>query len=153
MNDRNGYDIEDLHAGMTASFSRKICDEDIHAFAALSGDHNAIHVDDAYAATTMFRGRVAHGFLAASLISGAVSRGLPGPGSVYLDQQLRFLAPVRPGDTVIATVTVKGTDPVRAQAVLETVCRVGERVVVDGEATVLTSSSVRRARMLASASD
>jgi 3-hydroxybutyryl-CoA dehydratase len=146
MNDSNGYDVEDLRAGMTASFSRTIRDADIHAYAALSGDDNPVHVDEAFAASSVFRGRVVHGFFVASLISAAVSRKLPGPGSVYLNQQLRFLAPVRPGDTVLATVTVKQTDPTSSQVVLETVCRVGEQVVVDGQATVLATSSVRRAR-------
>lgn len=147
MNEQNGYDIEDLHAGMSASFAKTITEADILLFADLSGDNNAIHTDEAFASTTIFRGRVAHGFLSASVISAAVSRCLPGPGTVYLDQQLRFRAPVRPGDTVQAAVTVVSVDLDRAQAVLQTVCRVEGRVVIDGEATVMTSSSARRARM------
>ena len=91
------------------------------------------------------------GFLTASVISAAVANRLPGPGTVYLGQQLRFRAPVRPGDTVQATVTVKSVDLEKARAVLETVCYVKGKVVIDGEATVMTTSSVRRARAAASA--
>ena len=147
MNEQNGYDIEDLHVGMTACFSRTLTEADIIVFAGLSGDNNPVHFNEEYASTTAFRGRVAHGFLVASLISAALSNRLPGPGAIYREQQLRFRAPVCPGDTVHATVTVKQVDLDKAIAVLETVCQVRDRVVIDGEATVQMSSSARRNRM------
>lgn len=145
MNELSGYDIEELRPGMQATFSKTITDADIVLFAGVSGDSNAVHTDDEFAATTAFGGRIAHGFLTASVISAAIANRLPGPGTVYLGQQLAFRAPVRPGDTVRATVTVLSTDEAKARAVLSTVCRVGDKVVVEGEATVMTTSRVRRA--------
>jgi 3-hydroxybutyryl-CoA dehydratase len=144
MNALNGYDIEDLRPGMQATFSKTITESDIVLFAAVSGDNNAVHTNEEYAATTHFNGRIAHGFLSASVISAAVANRLPGPGTVYVAQQMEFLAPVRPGDTVHATVTVVSTDEAKARAVLQTVCRVRDTVVIDGKATVMTTSLVRR---------
>ena len=149
MNEQYGHDIEDLHVGMSASFAKTITEADIVLFAGVSGDNNAVHTNEEFARTTTFGGRIAHGFLTASVISAAVANRLPGPGTVYLGQQLRFRAPVRPGDTVQATVAVKSIDLAKARAVLETVCRVGDQVVVDGEATVMTTSAARRAALQA----
>jgi len=115
-------------------------------FAGVSGDNNAVHVNEEFAASTRFGGRIAHGFLTASVISAAVANRLPGPGTVYLGQQMQFRAPVRPGDTVHATVTVLSVDVPKARAMLSTICRVRDQVVIDGEATVMTTSSARRAR-------
>jgi 3-hydroxybutyryl-CoA dehydratase len=139
MNAQNGYDIEDLQPGMQATFSKTITEADIVLFAGVSGDNNAVHVNEEFAATTVFGGRIAHGFLTASVISAAVANRLPGPGTIYLGQQMRFRAPVRPGDTVHATVTVQSVDVARARAVLSTVCRVQDTVVIDGEAQVMTT--------------
>ena len=149
MNEQYGHDIEDLHVGMSASFAKTITEADIVLFAGVSGDNNAVHTNEEFAATTSFGGRIAHGFLTASVISAAVANRLPGPGTVYLGQQLRFRAPVRPGDTVHAIVTVKSVDLLKARAVLDTVCRVRDVVVIDGEATVMTTSSARRQAKLA----
>ena len=140
----NGYDIEDLRPGMSATFSKTITEADIVLFAGVSGDNNAVHINEEFASSTQFGGRIAHGFLTASVISAAVANRLPGPGTVYVSQQMRFLAPVRPGDTVHATVTVMSTDEVKARAVLSTVCNVNGTVVIDGEATVKTTSLARR---------
>lgn len=145
MNDLNGYDIEDLSVGMSATFSKTITEADIVLFAGVSGDTNAIHVNEEYAATTAFKGRIAHGFLSASVISAAVANRLPGPGAIYMDQRLKFLAPVRPGDTVHATVTVREVIADRGRVVLHTTCTVKGAVVIDGEALVKVDSSVRRA--------
>ena len=145
MNAQFGHDIEDLHAGMTASYAKTITEADIVLFAGVSGDNNAVHTNEEFAQTTIFGGRIAHGFLSASVISAAVANRLPGPGTVYLSQALRFKAPVRPGDTVHATVTVKSLNPEKARAELETVCTVKGKVVIEGEALVMTSSSARRA--------
>jgi 3-hydroxybutyryl-CoA dehydratase len=144
MNDLNGYDIEDLRPGMQATYSKTITEADIVLFAAVSGDNNAVHTNEEFAATTRFGGRIAHGFLTASVISAAVANRLPGPGAVYLGQQMRFRAPVRPGDPVHATVKVLSVDLARARAVLATECRVKDVVVIDGEATVMTTSAAAR---------
>lgn len=144
MNDQNGYDIEDLRVGMSATFSKTITEADIVMFAGVSGDINAIHINEEFASTTAFRGRIAHGMLSASVISAAVANRLPGPGTVYLNQQLNFLAPVRPGDTVHATVSVREVGE-RGRAVLDTICTVKGVKVIDGEATVKVDSSARRA--------
>ena len=110
MNNENGYDFEDLKVGMTATFAKTITEADIILFAGASGDNNAMHINEEFAAETPFKGRIAHGMLTASVISAAIAGRLPGPGTVYLGQNLRFRAPVRPGDTVHATVTVTGLD-------------------------------------------
>lgn len=144
MNDQNGYDIEDLRVGMSATFSKTITEADIVMFAGVSGDINAMHINEEFAATTAFKGRIAHGMLSASVISAAVANRLPGPGTIYLNQQLNFLAPVRPGDTVHATVSVREVGE-RGRAVLDTICTVKGVKVIDGEATVKVDSSVRRA--------
>ena len=145
MNDLNGYDIEDLSVGMSATFSKTITEADIVLFAGVSGDTNALHVNEEYAATTAFKGRIAHGFLSASVISAAVANRLPGPGAIYMDQHLKFLAPVRPGDTVHATVTVREVIADRGRVVLHTTCSVKGTMVIDGEALVKVDSSVWRA--------
>lgn len=151
MNELDGYDIEDLRPGMNATFSKTITEADIVLFAGVSGDSNAIHINEEYAATTAFKGRIAHGMLSASVISAAVANRLPGPGAIYLEQHLKFLAPVRPGDTVHASITVKEVIAERGRAVLETTCSVKGTVVISGEALVKVDSSVRRAAKAAAA--
>ncbi|MFT3814944.1 MAG: MaoC family dehydratase [Acidovorax sp.] len=145
MNALNGYDFEDLEEGMCASFAKTITEADIVLFSGVSGDTNAVHLDEEFAQTTPFKGRIAHGMLAASVISAAMAGRLPGPGSVYLGQSLRFKAPVRPGDTVRATVTVKELDAERRRVTLSTVCSVGDRPVIEGEALVMPTSRAARA--------
>ena len=145
MNELNGHDIEDLRPGLSATFSRTITEADIVLFAGVSGDNNAVHLNDEFARSTPFGGRIAHGMLSASVISAAIANRLPGPGTIYLGQQLKFRAPVRPGDTVHATVEVVSVDLERARAVLSTTCRVRDKVVIDGEASVMTTSSRQRA--------
>jgi 3-hydroxybutyryl-CoA dehydratase len=145
MNEMNGHDIEDLQVGMQATFSKTITEADIVLFAGVSGDNNALHVNEEFASTTRFGGRIAHGFLTASVISAAVANHLPGPGTIYLSQQLNFRAPVRPGQTVHASVSVSAIDRARRRVTLDTVCRVGEMVVIDGQALVMTTSSAKRA--------
>jgi len=144
MNEQHGYDIEDLSVGMTACYGKTVTDADIVLFAGVSGDNNAVHTNQEFAAATVFGSRIAHGMLSASFISAALGTRLPGPGSIYLGQTLRFKAPVRPGDTVNVTVTVTSVDLKRARVVLETVCRVGTTVVVVGEAELMVTSVARR---------
>lgn len=129
-----------LTVGDRASRTMTITDETIHTFADLTGDHNPVHLDDAYAAGTRFGRRIAHGMIAAGLISATLANDLPGPGTVYLGQTLQFKAPVFPGDTITATVEVKSVRPDKPIVVLTTVCtnQDGARVL-EGEATVLVS--------------
>jgi 3-hydroxybutyryl-CoA dehydratase len=146
MNELDGYDIEDLKVGMSASFAKTISEADIVLFAAASGDNNAMHINEEYAQTTPFMGRIAHGMLSASVISAAIAGRLPGAGTIYLEQSLRFKAPVRPGDTVHATVTVKEISPEKGRVRLSTVCTVAGKVVVDGDALVKPTSREFRVR-------
>lgn len=144
MNPRNGYDIEDMKVGMSAETTKTITDADIVLFAGVSTDFNAVHMDEEYARTTPFGGRIAHGMLSASLLSAVLGNQLPGPGVVYLSQSLRFRAPVRIGDTVHARVTVKEVVTEKCRVVLDTVCTVLDKVVIDGEAMVMTTSRRKR---------
>ena len=148
MNDLNGYDIEDLSIGMSATFAKTITEADIVMFAGASGDNNAVHINEEFAQTTQFKGRIAHGMLTASVISAAIAGRLPGPGTIYLGQNLRFKAPVRPGDTVHATVTVKELVNERGRVSLGTVCTVDGRVVIDGDALVMPTSRKSRPLMV-----
>ena len=134
---RRGYAVEELRVGMTAELSRTIDEDDLHRFAALCGDRNPLHFDDAYAADAGFGSRIAHGALTAGLISTLLGTRLPGPGSIYLSQSLRFRAPVHVGETVVVRATVTGVAPERRRVSLRTVCSVDDVVVIDGEALVL----------------
>lgn len=136
-NPSRGYTIGELKVGMTASHEHVVTAQDVEAFAAVSGDHNPVHLDEAYAKTTRFKGRIAHGMLVASYISTVLAAKLPGPGTIYLGQTLTFKAPVRLGDKVDVRVTVSEVVPEKNRAILKTQCRVGETVVLEGEATVL----------------
>jgi 3-hydroxybutyryl-CoA dehydratase len=140
MNALQGYDIEDLAPGMSASFSKTITEADIVLFAAVSGDNNAVHINEEFARGTRFGGRIAHGMLSASVISAAIAGRLPGPGTIYLGQNLRFKAPVRPGDTVHAVVTVKEIVPEKQRVTLSTVCSVDGKTVIEGDAVVMPTS-------------
>lgn len=132
-----GYRFEDLTVGMSASVSRTVSEADILMFAGVSGDTNPVHLDQEFAASTMFGGRIAHGMLSAGLISAVFGTRLPGPGCIYLSQNLKFKAPVKIGDTVVARVTVKELKSEKRRAVFSTVCTVGDTVVLDGEAELL----------------
>ncbi|TXG78505.1 MAG: MaoC family dehydratase [Rhodocyclaceae bacterium] len=144
MNPQNGYDIEDLSVGMSAEIAKTITDADLVLFAGVSTDVNAVHMDEEFGKTTMFGGRIAHGMLTASLISAVLGNRLPGPGTIYLSQSLRFRAPVRPGETVHAKVTVKEVLVDKSRVVLDTICAVGDKVVIDGEATLMATSRRKR---------
>ena len=145
MNELGGYDLDDLRIGMSATFAKTITEADIVLFAAVSGDNNAVHVNAEYAATTIFKSRIAHGMLSASVISAAIANKLPGPGSIYLSQSLRFIAPVRAGDTVHAVIVVKDIVCERSRVLLSTDCTVSGVVVISGEALVLLRAQERRA--------
>jgi 3-hydroxybutyryl-CoA dehydratase len=132
-----GLYFEDLSVGRTAEMTRVVDEADIQAFAQVSGDENPVHLDEAYARTTTFGQRIAHGMLSGAYISAVLGTRLPGPGAIYLSQSLRFRRPVRIGDAVTARVTVKTLDERRGHVTLETVCEVDGRAVVDGEAVVI----------------
>lgn len=132
-----GLTIDALSVGQSASFTKALSQEEIEAFARISGDDNPAHVDDAWAEASMFKGRVAHGVLTAGLISAVLGTRLPGPGTIYMAQTLKWLAPVRPGDELTATATVKEIVAEKNRVVLETVVTVGETTVLTGEATVM----------------
>jgi len=140
MNPLNGFDVEDLSIGMTAAFAKTITEADIVLFAGASGDNNAMHINQEFAATTQFKSCIAHGMLTASVISAAIANKLPGPGTIYLRQTLEFKAPVRAGDTVRATVSVRELVKDKRLVWLNTICTVKETVVITGEALVKVGS-------------
>ena len=127
-----------LKIGDTASLSKTFTDEDVRAFAAISGDKNPVHLDEAYAAQTQFKKRIVHGMLTAGLISAILGTKLPGEGSIYLGQTINFRAPVYLDDTITTTVTIIKLHERKPIVTLETVCRNQDDVVVlDGEAVLL----------------
>lgn len=132
--------IEDLEIGMQRHLTKTITDRDIELFAEVSTDHNPVHLDDDYARDTIFEGRIAHGMLTAGLISAVIGEQLPGHGTIYLGQSLKFLAPVRPGDRVRAEVGVTAIDYAKRRVTLECRCTVGDTTVLKGEAMVLAPS-------------
>lgn len=137
MEDLVGYYFEDLKEGMSATFGKTITDADICIFAGISGDTNPVHLNDEFAAQTMFKTRIAHGMFGAGLISAVLGTKLPGPGCIYVGQTLKFRAPVRVGDTLMAKATVKALSGDKGFVTMETVCTVGGKVVIDGEATLM----------------
>ena len=127
-----------MKPGETAEITKTIEQADVDAFADLTGDHNPVHVDEEFAKTTRFGRRIAHGMLTASLISSVLANKLPGEGSVYLGQTLKFVAPVFPGDTITARVTVKEIREDKPIVKLDTVClNQRNELVIRGEATVM----------------
>ncbi len=135
-----GTFFEDLRIGQSASIGKTISEADILMFTAVSLDANPIHLDAEAAKQTVFGERIAHGMLSASLISALLGTRLPGPGSIYMRQSLRFVAPVKIGDTVKATVEVVSLNPEKKRATLKTICMVGDELVIEGEAYVQVPS-------------
>lgn len=132
-----GKTLADLSVGDSASVTKRIAQADIDAFARVSGDDNPAHVDAEWAAGSRLGGRVAHGMLTAGLISAVLGTTLPGPGSIYMSQTLRWVAPVRPGDLLTATATVKEIVADKGRVVLETVVTREGEPVLTGEALVM----------------
>ena len=135
----HGYYLEDLEVGMSASHAKTVTETDVVMFAGLTGDNNPVHCNEVFAAKTLFKSRTAHGMFCAGLISCVAGTRLPGPGAVYVDQQLRFTAPVRIGDTVTAVCTIQEIIPERRRVVMKTICAVGDKIVVEGTATLMVS--------------
>lgn len=142
MDERHGYYLEDLTVGMTDVYSKTVSEADIVMFAGISGDTNPVHLCQLFAEGTVFKERIAHGMLGASFISTVLGTRLPGPGCIYLSQNLRFRAPVKAGDTVVARVTVKDINQEKKRVTLETICSVGDTVVIEGEAIAMVSRRV-----------
>lgn len=133
----NGLFLEDLSVGQSAMFGKTVTEADIMAFAGVSGDTNPIHLHAAFAQTTRFGQRIAHGMLSGSFISAVIGTKLPGPGAIYVSQTMNFMAPVLIGDTITAVATVSAIDPTKRRVMLKTQCLNGDKVVIDGEAVVL----------------
>ena len=129
--------IDQIKIGLSCTVEKTITDQDIELFAQISTDHNPAHLDDSYAQKTRFKGRIAHGMLTASLISGIIGGQLPGDGAVYLSQNVTFLAPVCPGDHVIARACVIDMNVEKRRITLKTTCAVGNTVVLTGQAKVM----------------
>jgi 3-hydroxybutyryl-CoA dehydratase len=131
------YYIDELKPGMSESFTKTVTERDIELFGEISGDVNPVHFDEAFAAKTIFKGRIAHGVLSSSYISTVLGMKMPGPGTIFMSLTTRFKAPVRIGDTVVATCTVREVVADKRRVVFDCACKVGDVTVVDGEAMVM----------------
>lgn len=140
----HGYYFEDLSVGMEASYAKTITNDDILAFAELCGDINPVHLSDEFAASTVFKKRIAHGFLIGSLFSTVLGTKLPGPGCIYLSQSMKFKAPVYIGDEVVATLKVTGLDADKGRATLACDCTVNGKTVLEGEAVMMVDRRTLR---------
>ena len=132
-----GKYVDELSEGMSAIFTRTVTEADIVLYSGISGDTNPVHLDQEFANSTMFKGRIAHGMLTAGFISAVLGTKLPGPGSIYLSQSLKFKAPVRIGDTVKARVTATAVDKEKGRCTFATTAHVGDVLVLEGEAQIL----------------
>ena len=121
--------FEDLSVGQSAEYGKTVTEADILLFSAVSGDNNPVHLNAEYAENSMFKSRIAHGMFCAGLISCVAGTRLPGPGCIYVDQQLRFKAPVRIGDTVTATCTITEINTERRRVIMSTICTVQDKIV------------------------
>ncbi|MFY9107280.1 MaoC family dehydratase [Aliarcobacter cryaerophilus] len=130
----NQIPLEEIEIGMEVSYSQTITDADIKAFSGISGDKNPVHMDDEYAKNSRYKKRIAHGMLSASFFSALFGTKIPGEGCVYVAQSLRFKRPVYLDDTVVASVTVTNVDLKKKRVFFQTVCKVNNKIVIDGEA-------------------
>ena len=138
-----GLYFDELSIGQAAEMSRVVGAADIEAFAEVSGDNNPVHLDEAYAKTTTFGERIAHGMLSAGYISAVFGTRLPGPGAIYVSQTLNFRGPVKIGDTVTAHVRVKELVAAKKRAVFECRCTVGDTCVLEGEAVLMVPARAK----------
>ena len=135
-----GYFIEDLSVGQSDEFTKTVTEKEIERVAEVSGDNDPVHLDAEYAAGTRFKERIAHGMLSAGFISAVIGTRLPGPGAIYMSQQMRFKEPVKIGDVVTARCTITDINEARRRVTLETVCLVDGKAVIEGEALVMVPS-------------
>ncbi len=129
--------FEDLSLGQEAKISSTVTEADVAGFAEISGDTNPVHLDAEYAASTIFKERIVHGMLSAAYISAVFGTRLPGPGAIYVSQSLKFIAPVKIGDTVVTTVKIIELVEAKNRAKFETICAVGAKPVLKGEAELM----------------
>ena len=134
------YCIDDLKPGMSESFSKTVSERDVELFGEVSGDMNPAHFDEAWAKNTVFKGRIVHGVLTASYISTVLGMKMPGPGTIFIALGTRFKAPVRIGDTVTVTCTVREVIADKRRVLFDCVCKVGDTVVIEAEASVMPPS-------------
>ena len=134
-----GLYLEDLTVGQSAEARRTVTADDIDRFAAVSGDHNPVHVDEAYAAKTQFKSRIAHGMLAGAFISALLGDELPGPGAIYISQTMKFRRPIHIGDEVTMRAEVCAIDARHGHVTLKTTCSVSGKPAVTGEAVMLVA--------------
>lgn len=135
--ERQAYYFEDLQVGMEATYVRRVTAADILSFAEVTGDRNPVHLDDDYAARTMFKAPIAHGMLTAGYISAVFGMQLPGPGAIYISQTLNFRAPVWIGNEVLAKVIIRELLPAKRRARFDCVCSVDDKAVLEGEAILM----------------
>lgn len=132
-----GKTIEEIKVGDSAEFSKTISESDVYLFAGITGDLNPFHINEAYSKNTFFKGRIAHGILLAGFISTVVGCHLPGPGAIYVKQELKFMAPARIGDTITAKATATEVNQEKNRVILQTQCLNEDGdVVLDGQAVV-----------------
>ncbi|MEQ8665768.1 MAG: MaoC family dehydratase [Rhodospirillales bacterium] len=135
-----GAFFEDIKEGQKAEFTKIVTEQDVEDFARISGDTNPVHLNEEYAQSTMFKGRIAHGVLTAGLISTVFGTILPGPGAIFVAKSMKFKAPVRLGDEVTAVVTVTKKHAERKFVEFETACLVDGKPVLVGDATLMVPS-------------
>jgi 3-hydroxybutyryl-CoA dehydratase len=129
--------IDELKPGMSSSLEKTVTERDVELFGEVSGDFNPVHFDEEYAKKTIFRGRIAHGMISLSYISTVLGMQMPGPGTIFMSASSRFKAPVRIGETVVTTCTVREVMPEKRRVLFDCICKVGETVVVEGDALVM----------------
>lgn len=132
-----GYKLEELSIDQTIEYTKTVSQEDVQSFADITGDFNPVHLDAEFAATTSFGKPIAHGMLSAGFISAAIGTKLPGPGCIYLEQNLKFRAPVFIGQEVVTKITITDINERRRRVTLKTVCESEGKAVVTGEAVVM----------------
>ena len=131
------YYIDELKPGMNESLTKTVTERDVELFGEVSGDKNPVHFDEDYAKGTIFKGRIAHGMLSASFISTVLGMQIPGPGTIFMSATTRFKAPVRIGDTVVTTCTVREVNSEKRRVIFDCICKVKDTTVVEGEALVM----------------
>jgi len=136
----HGFYIEDLEVGMFRESKHDVSEQDVEDFARISGDYNPLHMDEEYAKTTSFGGRIAHGAMTASYVSAILGNELPGPGAVFTTLELKFRAPVRIGDTVTARAEVAEVNVRRRRVILDMRCMVGDTIIAKGKAGVMVDA-------------
>ena len=139
-NERVTYYIDELKPGMSESLTKTVTERDVELFGEVSGDKNPVHFDEQYAKGTIFKGRIAHGMLSASYISTVLGMQIPGPGTIFMSATTRFKAPVRIGDAVVTTCTVREVNAEKRRVMFDCICKVKDITVVEGEALVMAPS-------------